>query len=104
MLPLVAVSSPRIVRPSVVLPEPDSPTRPSTSPRRSSSEPSPTARTASCPSVPAPRARPPFSPFAPARRGHRAAAPAEVRREPLYAHQHLAGGPGRGGGLVGADG
>ncbi len=89
MLPLVAGSRPRIVRPSVVLPDPDSPTRPSTSPRRSSRSTPSTARTAFCPVVPVSRAQ-------------QAAPAAEVRREPLDAHQHLAGGPGRRGRLVGA--
>ncbi len=43
--PNVAGTSPRIVRPSDVLPEPDSPTRPKISPRRTSNETPSTART-----------------------------------------------------------
>src|SRR6476646_5236824 len=45
MLPLVARTRPSRARPSVDLPEPDSPTRPSTSPGASDSETPSTART-----------------------------------------------------------
>src|SRR5438067_2893 len=45
MLPLVALTKPNSARPSVDLPDPDSPTRPSTSPGASESDTPSTART-----------------------------------------------------------